>query len=54
MLAEINAFIKRTGMKETRFGRTFAQDPRLVSDLRKGRQMRQRSIDRIRCEMAKF
>ncbi|WP_084582135.1 hypothetical protein [Sphingomonas azotifigens] len=34
---EIEAFLVRTRMPATRFGRLAAGDPRLVSDLRQGR-----------------
>lgn len=48
MLIEITAYCRRTGMKETSFGRKVIQDPRLVGDLRLGRQLRPRTADRIR------
>ncbi|OAN58896.1 hypothetical protein [Sphingomonas sp. TDK1] len=34
---EIEAFLERTHMSATRFGRLAAGDPRLVGDLRQGR-----------------
>lgn len=37
-LREIEMYLKRTGMKPTVFGRLVAHDPRLVHDLRRGRQ----------------
>jgi len=37
MLNEIEAYLNRTGMAETRFGRLAVKDPRLIGDLRQGR-----------------
>lgn len=36
-LAEIEAFLKRSGMSATAFGRTALNDPNFVHDLRDGR-----------------
>jgi hypothetical protein len=36
-LDEIDAFLKRTGMKASVFGRSALNDPNFVSDLRAGR-----------------
>ena len=48
MLHEITDYCRRTGMKETSFGRKVVQDPRLVGDLRRGRTLRPRTAERIR------
>lgn len=37
---EIELFLRRTGMRPARFGRLAARDPRLVFDIRAGREMR--------------
>jgi hypothetical protein len=37
ILREIEAFLKRTRMPWTQFGRRVAHDPRLVGDMRRGR-----------------
>lgn len=46
LLKEIEAYLHRTGIAETTFGRRAVNDPRLVGDLRRGREpgprMRQR------------
>jgi hypothetical protein len=36
---KIEKFLKRTNMSPTRFGRLAARDPRLVHDLRRGREL---------------
>lgn len=38
LLQRIEAFLKETAMPPTVFGRTAVRDPRLVSDLRGGRE----------------
>ncbi len=38
LLRKIDRYLKATGMPPTLFGRRAARDPRLVSDLRRGRQ----------------
>jgi hypothetical protein len=47
VLRKITLFLRHSGMKETRFGRDAVNDPRLVSDLRKGRQPRAGTVSRI-------
>ena len=37
LLLEIDRYLRRTGMRETTFGRAAVNDPRLVGDLRRGR-----------------
>lgn len=38
LLIEIDRFLRRTRMPETKFGRLAVRDPRLVHDLRLGRE----------------
>lgn len=38
LLLEIDRYMRATGMPETKFGRLAVKDPRLVHDLRRGRQ----------------
>ncbi|WP_315760734.1 hypothetical protein [Sphingomonas sp. Y38-1Y] len=38
LLPRIEAHLKATGIPVTRFGRTVARDPRLVLDMRRGRE----------------
>lgn len=47
ILPRIEAHLRRSGVKPTAFGRTVANDPRLVFDLRHGRQPGPRMIARI-------
>jgi hypothetical protein len=47
LIRKIEAFMRRTKMPQTRFGRLAASDPRLVDDLRKGRTPRSRLERRV-------
>jgi hypothetical protein len=38
VLPKISRFLRRTGMPATKFGRLAVNDPRLVHDLRNGRE----------------
>ena len=40
LIRDIERFLRRTGLAPTTFGRLAAADPRLVFDLRKGREPR--------------
>jgi 2,4-dienoyl-CoA reductase-like NADH-dependent reductase (Old Yellow Enzyme family) len=46
-LRSIERFLRRTGMAPTAFGRAAARDPRLVFDLRKGREPTERTVRRL-------
>jgi len=46
-LRSIERYLKQTGMAPTAFGRLAARDPRLVFDLRNGRQLSERVERRI-------
>ena len=48
LLKEIEPFLRRTGMPATKFGRLSVKDPRLVHDLRRGREARDAMIARVR------
>jgi hypothetical protein len=52
LLVEIDRYLRRTGMPPTRFGREAVNDPRLVGDLRLGRQPRARVRARIEAWLA--
>ncbi|HEU4970019.1 hypothetical protein [Sphingomonas sp.] len=39
ILRQIERYLQRSGMSATRFGRQVARDPRLVHDLRRGREL---------------
>jgi hypothetical protein len=47
ILTAVEAYLARTGMPATRFGRLAARDPRLVSDLHNGRAPRSAVRERI-------
>lgn len=49
---EIELFLRATGMRPTRFGRLAARDPRLVFDIRMGRELRPNLQRRVRGFMA--
>jgi len=44
---EVEKFLKRSGMPPTKFGRLAVNDPRLVGDLRNGREPGSRVRGRI-------
>lgn len=44
---EVEKFLRRTGMPATKFGRLAVNDPRLVGDLRNGREPGSRVTRRI-------
>ena len=44
LLMRIEAYLRRSGVPPTRFGREAMGDPRLVFDLRRGREPRPRTI----------
>lgn len=46
-LAEIEAFLTRTGMSASAFGRAAVGDPNLVGDLRAGRMPNLRLVGRV-------
>ena len=47
LLRLIEIFLRETGMARTRFGRLSAGDPRLVDDLRNGREPREALKQRV-------
>lgn len=47
LLREIEKFLRRTGMPATKFGRLAVRDPRLVLDMRNGREPRRRMVIRV-------
>ncbi|WP_210358675.1 hypothetical protein [Sphingomonas beigongshangi] len=51
LLADINAYLRRHGMKPSVFGRLAVNDPRLVRDLREGRLPRAALTARVRAFM---
>jgi hypothetical protein len=51
LLDEIEAFMASSGMTKTRFGLEVANDPRLVPDIAKGRDLTMSMVGRIRAYM---
>lgn len=47
LIWKIERFLARTGMPVTKFGRLAASDPRLVGDLRNGREPRTALVSRV-------
>jgi hypothetical protein len=47
LIRKIDQFLVLTGMPVTRFGRLAAHDPRLVGDLRNGRDPRPAMVSRV-------
>jgi len=52
VLCKIERFLRRTDMPHTRFGRLAVRDPRLVHDLRNGREARPAMVARIEAFLA--
>jgi len=48
ILRDVEKFLKNSSMPAAKFGREAVKDPRFVFDLRKGREPRPRTIERIR------
>ena len=47
LMRRIEKYMKREDMKPTRFGREAVGDPRLISDIKNGRELRDSTIARI-------
>ena len=47
LMRRIEKFLKREAMKPTRFGREAVGDPRLITDMKNGRELRDATIARI-------
>jgi hypothetical protein len=52
VLQKIDRYLKATAMPPTKFGRLAVRDPRLVRDLRAGREPGQRMVQRIEAFLA--
>lgn len=48
LLREVEKFLKNSNMPAARFGREVVKDPRFVFDLRRGREPRPRTVERVR------
>ena len=47
LLRRIERHLRRSGMSATRFGRAAVNDPRFVTDLRNGRELRPATREKI-------
>ncbi|MBW4331693.1 hypothetical protein KY084_12515 [Stakelama sp. CBK3Z-3] len=47
LLWKIECYLRRTDMPPSKFGRLAVGDPRLVHDLRNGREPRQSMVERV-------
>ena len=54
LIRKVEKFIQSTGMPVTKFGRLAAHDPRLVGDLRNGREPRSAMVKRVEHFMNTF
>ncbi len=52
VLPKIQKFLRHSGMPPTKFGRLAVRDPRLVGDLRRGREPGARIVARIEAFIA--
>jgi hypothetical protein len=52
VLGKIERYLRKTEMPPTRFGRLAVNDPRLVGDMRKGREPGPRVLARIEAFLA--
>ncbi len=52
LLRTIETYLRKSGMRPTRFGRLVARDPRLVFDMRQGRDPRPTLARRIEAWIA--
>ena len=48
LMRRIQLFLERADMAPTRFGREAVGDPRLIGDMRNGRELRQTTAARIK------
>ncbi|GGD67881.1 hypothetical protein [Croceicoccus mobilis] len=54
LIRRIEKFLRRTNMPASQFGRLAVRDPRLVMDLRNGREPRRRMVLRVEHFMNKY
>ena len=52
LLVEVERFLKKTGMAPTSFGGQALGDPSLVNNLRNGRELRYRTLMKVKSFMA--
>lgn len=54
LIEEVEAFLLRTSMPHTSFGKLYNGDPSFVTRLRRGRKVRIDTIDGVRTFMAEY
>jgi hypothetical protein len=47
LMRRIELFLQRANMAPTRFGRNAVGDPRLISDMKNGRELRESTVHRV-------
>jgi len=53
ILRKVERFLRRHDMPQTKFGRLAINDPRLVGDLRRGRELREETRKRVEAFLSK-
>ena len=48
LLRDVEIYLRTSNVPAARFGREAMKDPRFVFDLRRGREPRQRTVERVR------
>jgi 2,4-dienoyl-CoA reductase-like NADH-dependent reductase (Old Yellow Enzyme family) len=49
LLEQVESYLARTRISPSKFGRMALGDPRFVDDLRAGRKLRRKTLERVRC-----
>lgn len=52
ILGKVERYLREHDLPQTKFGRLAVRDPRLVGDLRNGRELRPRTLKRVEAFMA--
>lgn len=52
ILSKVERYLRKHGMPQTKFGRLAVHDPRLVGDLRNGRELRAHTRARVEAFLA--
>ena len=52
ILNKVERYLRKHDMPQTKFGRLAVRDPRLVGDLRNGRELRARTLARVEAFLA--
>lgn len=52
ILGKVERYLRKHGIPATKFGRLAVRDPRLVGDLRNGRELRAKTLARVEAFLA--